>query len=108
MDSNHEAPRKVSRRIVLGTAAGAGAAGAAAAIGITKLTGDDTDTSDTSQTTATAAYADGYVPEDMTDSPAVFFVERGNAQMRVYYGANEVLLHDPELAANLWQRAQKS
>jgi predicted nicotinamide N-methyase len=108
MYSDHKAPRTVSRRVVLGTAAGAGAVGAAAAIAGVKLTGGDDSTSDTGQVTAAAANSDTAVPEDMAQGPAVFFVEEGNPEVRVYYGANEYVRNDPRLSADLWQKAQQS
>jgi nitrous oxide reductase len=110
MYSNHKAPRTVSRRAVLGTAAGAGVVGAGAAVGIVKLTGgDDETTSTASQATTAVADTDTYVEASMADeSPAVFFVQANDPNVRVYFGAKEILVKDQKLASSLWQKAQQS
>jgi hypothetical protein len=107
MDSNHKASRKVSRRVVLGTA-GVGVLGAAgAAVGITMSRESNATTSQTAGTVTNAGtFAEA--PQAMTDdSPVVFYLDPQNTnQVRMYRGTSEVLLDDGTFAASLWDAAR--
>jgi hypothetical protein len=101
MYSNHKASRKVSRRAVLGTAAGAGIVGAGAAVGIVQLTGGDDEATASSQT-LTAANAD--TPAAMNDSPVVIYVS--GDEVRTYLGEAERVRKNNDLANRLRQEAK--
>jgi TPP-dependent pyruvate/acetoin dehydrogenase alpha subunit len=108
MDSNHKASRKVSRRVVLGTA-GVGVLGAAgAAVGITMSKESNGTTSTENAGNATNAGAFAEAPQAMLDgSPVVFYLDPQNAgQVRIYRGTSEVLLDDKNLADSLWAAAR--
>jgi hypothetical protein len=99
MYSNHKAPRKVSRRVVLGTA-GVGVLGAAgAATGIAFVSKDSKGAS--AGQTVSAANAE---PGKMDDSPVVIYVS-GN-EVRAYLGEAEYVRENVDLANQLRQQAK--
>jgi hypothetical protein len=110
MYSNHKAPRKVTRRVVLGTAAGAGAVGAAAAIGITQLTGDGAAASNASQTTDTAQNAGtSAIAGDMANgSPVVLFVDTDSREMTLFVDTEEKRVQNATLADLVLKAAGKA
>ena len=103
MNSNHRAPRTVSRRAVLGTA-GAGAVGAAAVtFGVMTVLGDDKESAPPN----TAANADAAVPQEMVDaSPVVVYFEPATRQLTVFSGVDEFPVDDADLGNRVWQLAQ--
>jgi hypothetical protein len=110
MYSNHKATRRVSRRVVLGTAAGAGAAGAAAAIGIKGLVGDDAEkprnaaaiTAGGEGDSATAMYS-----SDTADNALVAFAANPDTNtVKIFFGTNVVDVDAPDLVAAI-KRAAK-
>jgi hypothetical protein len=107
MYSNHKAPRKVSRRAVLGTA-GVGALGAAAAgagfIMLDKNEESPEATAVTSEGTAANAVANENAPGD----PVVLVLENGNATKGVLFvGANSVPVENEALIAAVKQAAKQ-
>jgi hypothetical protein len=106
MYSNHKAPRKVSRRAVLGTA-GVGAVGAAAVgVGIMAFNREP-ESNNTGQTVENAGTT-AAAPEDMVEgSPVVLYLDGRNGPMRIFAGTDEWTIDDRELADRVWRASQQ-
>jgi nitrous oxide reductase len=105
MYSNHKAPRRVSRRVVLGTAAGAGAVGAGAALGLTQLVGDGKQASNTDEVAEAAGTS--AIGGNMEDSPVVVYVDGRNGPMRIFAGTDEREVSNQELLNLIWRESQQ-
>jgi nitrous oxide reductase len=99
MYSNHKASRKVSRRVVLGTA-GVGVLGAAGAATGIAFIGQDSKGSTSSSQALSAANAE---PGAM-DGPVVIYVS-GN-EVRAYLGETEHVTENKDMADQLRQQAK--
>jgi hypothetical protein len=101
MYSNHKAPRKVSRRVVLGTA-GAGALGAAAAgVVAWQIGGSDAGSNSASAdaiTTGELSAANAMISADTENNPIVAFLENPNGDKVLFFrGTESVEVQDATL-----------
>lgn len=105
MYSNHKSPRRVSRRVVLGTAAGAGAVGAAAAVGINKFVDDDKGSQSTASAAVTAEQgtsAAETTSANMTENSLVAWMPDPNGKKVLFFrGFDSYEVEDQELIAQM-------
>jgi hypothetical protein len=106
MYSNHKAPRKVSRRVVLGTA-GVGVLGVAGGAAAWQLTGDDA-TADAAAAIGTGDYtgANTMISAETENNPIVAFLENPKGDKVLFFrGTESVEVQDQALVQALKKAA---